>query len=459
MVQAIAPPAPYTFDTSKIRAQREFMQSIDSELLYSSAFGAGKSRTICEKGVFLSIKYPGNFGAIFRKTRRSLRHTTERTLLREVLPPHYIEDHNKQDGIITLKNGSQIILLGVDEVSKVGSLNLGWAALDEATEFSEEDYLMILGRLRLNSVPFRQLVGACNPASTEHFLYKRFYENPEVGTRVFESNSLENPFLPQDYRDKLETYTGIYYDRYVLGKWVGLEGLVYPNFSRNRHVIEPFEIGGDWTKFRTIDFGYSNPFVCQWWAQHPPNIQNCICPAPRHNDEWYMYREIYYSERLVQEHADVINSFPEVITSSIADWDSGDRAVLDKNNIATTKANKEVANGIQTVYRMLDNEKLYFFEDALVEEDFRLKENRKPTETTGEFGNYKWQDAALNKNAKELPRMKDDHGMDAMRYLFHGLYGAASTNVGVVGTKATAPSAITGRRTYGGKRSWPRRFR
>ena len=46
---------------------KEFMESVQREILFSGSFGAGKSRAGCEKGLFLSMKYPNNRGLIIRK--------------------------------------------------------------------------------------------------------------------------------------------------------------------------------------------------------------------------------------------------------------------------------------------------------------------------------------------------------------------------------------------------------
>ena len=104
--------------------------------------------------------------------------------------------------------------------------------------------------------------------------------------QVIESNTLDNPFLPKDYVDTLLKFKGRYKDRYVLGKWVGFEGLVYDHVDIQDIVIDSFDIPPHWKRYRAIDFGYTNPFVCQWWA---------LCPEDEETEEikgWYLYREI-----------------------------------------------------------------------------------------------------------------------------------------------------------------------
>jgi hypothetical protein len=72
-----------------------------------------------------------------------------------------------------------------------------------------------------------------------------------------------------------------------------------------------------WRKIRAIDFGYVNPFVCQWWA-----IDN--------DGRMFRYRELYMTGRTVKDHADKINllSSGESYEATICDHDAEDRATL-----------------------------------------------------------------------------------------------------------------------------------
>ena len=246
--------------------QQEFMEAMEEEVLYSGAFGAGKTRIGCEKIYMLSLFYPNNRCAILRKTFNSLRMTTMKTFFDEVLLPQHQAKWLKDEWTLTLKNGSQIYFLGFDQKSqestKIGSLQLGAAFVDECVEIAEQEWLMLGGRLRWKGVPFYQLFGATNPGPPTHWLYNRFYLNKTPDRRVIESNSNTNTFLPKSYLKRLNSYSGRYKERYVEGKWIGFEGLVYSCFDADRHVIDPIPITTAWEVWRAIDFGYTNPFVC-----------------------------------------------------------------------------------------------------------------------------------------------------------------------------------------------------
>ena len=477
----------YNFDTSKMPAQKTFMESKADWLMYSGAFGAGKSRVGCEKGHFLSLRYPGNRGAILRKTYASLRITTMDTYFRHVCPPDQIEHFNRETHELTLVNGSSILFIGLDKDTKIGSLELGWAFVDEAIEVEEDIWIMLDGRLRLNTVPFHQLMCATNPASTSHYLYQSFYNSGDPSREVVEANTLQNPFLPDSYKQKLNRYTGRYRDRYVLGKWVGFEGLVYESANLQEIVIHPFKLPENWVRFRSIDFGYSNPFVCQWWAEVPPDeeydadldenpLDSCNCPDDDFHDlislhhysrclhnsvkGFYLYREIYMTRRIVELHATDILRFREPILDTFADHDAEDRATLEEHGVLTVLSNKEISLGIQTVTRMIDENKVHIFEGCQVEHDTYLEGVRLPQSTMAEIGNYRWRPALGNVNQKEVPLGRDDHGMDAMRYLFHSLFGHETFAPEVIyklEPKSKDNLLIVGERNWGGmlsRRNW-----
>lgn len=248
------------------KTQDDFVNSTASRVLFSGAFGAGKSVALCTKGLKLSQDYPKNFGLICRKVRATLNQTTIKTFLDLVCPREIIADYNKSEGLVTLINGSQILFGGLDDPLKLGSLNLGWCGIDEAIETAEDDWKMLEGRLRLPNVP-HQIFAATNPGPPAHYLYKMFFGSLSKG-QVFQASSLENPELPDDYRQRLKEFEGTYYQRYVLGRWVGMEGLIYSAFDEKACLVPRFEIPKKWLVYSGHDFGQANP-AALFYAQDP----------------------------------------------------------------------------------------------------------------------------------------------------------------------------------------------
>jgi PBSX family phage terminase large subunit len=247
------------------KSQDDFVKSKASRLLYSGAFGAGKTLALCTKGLKLSLDYPGNFGLICRKTRATMPQTTIKSFFELVCPKELVADYNKSEGLLTLTNKSQIFFAGLDDPLKLGSLNLGWAGVDEAIETTEDDWKMIEGRLRLINVP-HQIFAATNPGPPAHYLYSMFFRDKRGD--AFSASSFDNTALPEDYKARLSEFTGTYYQRYVLGQWAGLEGLIYSSFDDKTCLIPRFSIDKSWPVYVGHDFGMSNPGAL-FYAQNP----------------------------------------------------------------------------------------------------------------------------------------------------------------------------------------------
>src|SRR5690606_13439318 len=119
------------------------------------------------------------------------------------------------------------------------------------------------------------------------------------------------------------------YLRYRKGVWASREGLVYDLFDRAVHVIGREQVPYMRTYYRAIDFGFSNPFVCQLWGLDG-------------DGRLYLLKEIYHTQRTVKVHAEHIHqmtgSLPVVAT--VADHDAEDRATLRENGIDTQAARK-----------------------------------------------------------------------------------------------------------------------
>lgn len=228
--------------------QRAFFDSRHPEVLYSGAFGAGKSRILVEKALALGRRHPGAPLGIFRKVRASLAATTQVTFLQSARPGELVR-RNKTEGWYELANGSRFWLLGLDAdtetgvPSKVGSLDLAFAFVDEAVELEEADWMMLLGRLRHPGVPYRQIGAATNPSTPDHWLKRRFTgDHPD---RLYLSApTAANRFLPPDYVARMQGLTGIYRERYVMGGWVALSGGLFdPAHIRRDPVPRTFSGG------------------------------------------------------------------------------------------------------------------------------------------------------------------------------------------------------------------------
>lgn len=140
--------------------------------------------------------------------------------------------------------------------SKIRGMTLMGAYCDELTLFSESFFTMLLSRL---SEKGAKLFATTNPDSPYHWLKKKYIDRSETLDMLVETFLLtDNSFLDKSYVDSLKKeYTGIYYDRFILGRWKAAEGIIYQSFANNPEEYLLDGISPDEIAFATIgvDFG------------------------------------------------------------------------------------------------------------------------------------------------------------------------------------------------------------
>ena len=135
----------------------------------------------------------------------------------------------------------RIFLEGVNDSRaehKIRGMTLQAAYCDEITLFSEDFFAMLLSRL---SMPNAKLLGTTNPDSPTHWLMKKYLvRKDELNMKVWKFLLDDNETIDKETREDMKKeYTGVFYDRFILGNWVQAEGLVYSEFANEteRYVI------------------------------------------------------------------------------------------------------------------------------------------------------------------------------------------------------------------------------
>ncbi len=144
----------------------------------------------------------------------------------------------KKDAVLF---GRTVYLEGANDTrseSKIRGLSLNGAYCDEITLLTREFFNMLLSRLSASNA---KLIGTTNPDSPSHWLKKDFLDRAEA-LDLLEAKFLidDNCFLDKAYVESLKKeYSGVFFDRFILGKWVAAEGAIYPQFAA---CPEAFEI-------------------------------------------------------------------------------------------------------------------------------------------------------------------------------------------------------------------------
>ena len=110
------------------------------------------------------------------------------------------------------------------------------AYINEASLANQEVFDEIKARC---SGPGARIIADTNPDHPEHWLLKDYIESKAGGIVSFHFQLDDNTFLDERYIREIKETTpkGMFYDRGIQGLWVSGEGVVYPAFDRNVHVI------------------------------------------------------------------------------------------------------------------------------------------------------------------------------------------------------------------------------
>lgn len=414
---------------------REFWRYKGQEVVLSGPYETGKTIGALTKLHALLCKYPGCMALMVRKTYKSLVQTAAVSYEKKVLvyPPGHPNCPIRKIGGIhpefyDYPNGSRIVLTGLDNADKTLSAEYDFIYINQLEEVTLDPYEKLVGRAtgRAGNAPYPQVLSDCNPGPSTHWILNRkslklYEQRHEHNPRLYDQTTGEITEQGKLTMSVLDSLTGLRYKRGRKGLWVSAEGQVYDGYDPGLHLIPRFDIPPEWPRYRAIDFGYTNPFVCQWWAEDP-------------DGRLYRYREIFMTQRTVKVHAEQIKrlSAVERIIFSTADHDAEDRATLRENGIQTVAAIKDISRGIQAVEERLKpagdgKPRIFFLEDSLVEADPTLYReipgDLHPLCTEQEFSSYVWPEGVDGKTKKEQPVDAYNHGMDCTRYMVMAVDG------------------------------------
>lgn len=231
----------------------------------------------------------------------------------------------------------------------------------------------------------------CNPESPQHWFYKEWICDLKRHNAIRLRFQLEdNPSLSEKIIERYKNqYTGVFYNRYILGEWCIAEGLVYEFGEDN--IVDDIPAGGEY--YISIDYGTQNPFSAGLW---------CVL-----GDKAVRIKEYYYNgrakgvQRTDEEYCGDIEELAKGydIRKVVVDPSASSFiASLRKRGFYIRKANNDVLDGIRKTAVYLKNG--------------NIKIHRSCVDSIAEFGLYRWNDKATNDTVVK----ENDHAMDDIRY-------------------------------------------
>ena len=217
-----------------------------------------------------------NFG-ICGKTVKS----AERNVIKELMKIKYLRQNYKMkyssnNSLLTVTRGNvtnyYYIFGGRDESSYtlIQGITLAGVLLDEVALMPRSFVEQAIARC---SVDGNKKFFNCNPESPDHWFLKEWIQQADLkNARVIHFDLDDNPGLSETVKEEYRrSYAGVFYQRYILGKWVRAEGLIYNDFANNTdNYIFDSEPNGIAYINIGVDFGGTNSkhtFVCTGFTQ------------------------------------------------------------------------------------------------------------------------------------------------------------------------------------------------
>lgn len=304
--------------------------------------------------------------------------------------------------ILEVRRGPRVnyfeVFGGRDESSfaLIQGRTLAGVLLDEVVLMPESFVNQALARC---SVDGARIWFSCNPGNPNHWFKREWIDRREEHNALYlHFEMADNPSLSEKTLARYQSmYSGVFYDRYVRGLWVAAEGLVYPMFSEEAHVVDeiPWQVLQRGKRYISVDYGTVNPTAAGLW---------CLW-----NGAAYLVREYYYDSREPGNHQ-LTDEEHYAGLEKLAGDKRIERVIVDPSAASFKQtirrhgkfpvwdADNSVLDGIRLTASLL--------------QAGRIRIHRSCKGVISEMGQYRWDvDAPEDAVIKEF-----DHGMDMMRY-------------------------------------------
>lgn len=375
--------------------------------------GAVRSgKTLCMSISFISwamFSFNDTSFALCGKTITSLRRNIITPMLPVMTELGFKCEDKISKNIIEISRGGFknrfYIFGGKDEASAalIQGMTLGGALFDEVALMPRSFVEQALARCSLENSKFWF---NCNPDNPYHWFNQNWIlKCSEKNCFYLHFTMHDNPSLSREIIKRYEgLYSGAFYTRFIEGKWIASQGLVYDFFDEEKHVCtvpDNFE-----EYYVSCDYGTVNPTSMGLWG--------------RNGGVWYRIREYYFSSRTERfQHTDE-EYYAELsglcsgaeVTAVIVDPSAASfiECIRRHGRFAAIPAKNNVLDGIRLVSDCIKSGKIKFSPEC--------------RDSIREFNMYCWDEGSC----RDCPKKENDHAMDDIRYFVSTIIGEAGQN-------------------------------
>lgn len=395
----------------------------DREICFCGAAGTGKTFGICLYLTELCERWPNMRVMIARATRASMAESVMVTIENKVLDtdhpainPKKLRSHRHS---YDFPNGSSIVCVGLDKVTKTYSAEYDIIYVCEATEITEETYEGLFRSLRSGVLPWQQIITDCNPDVPTHWIKVRADSGK---LRMYRAEHKDNPAITEEYLETLRSLTGVRHKRLYLGEWCAAEGMVWEGWDEVGNIVDDPDLSSG--RFvGAVDWGYTNPGTLQVW--HVDGDGRMCLVA-----EWYATKRSldWWVETAKRAKAEFgIGAF-YCDPAEPGNIDAFRSAMLD-----AIPANNDRVAGLDAVRRRITpagdgRRRLTIRRGSLREVDTSLAVRKQPTCLREEIVGYVYPNASRGRSG-ELPDPRcPDHACDTARYAVMGIDAATAVS-------------------------------
>lgn len=315
--------------------------------------------------------------------------------------PYY---YNRSENFIVIETNTFYLFGANTEASytAIQGMTAAGALADEAALFPRSFVEQMLGRC---SVAGSKVFMNCNPEGPFHYLKTEYIDKAEK-MNIYHVHFMmdDNLTLDEEIKERFRRlFSGVFYARYILGKWQQAEGLIYSMFTEAMLYDDadlPDDFKENAIRYIGVDYGTTNP--CVFLDIYDDGNSIWI------NDEYYWDSRDKENPTYQKEDSEYVADMAGFVGARmprkiIVDPSAESfRVALKKRGYPVREADNSVKEGIQHTATMMVTGRLHI--------------NRRCKNLLKELGTYSW-DEKLALKGEEKPIKVNDHACDALRYV------------------------------------------